>query len=42
MHRNRYILPIPGTCIWRQCGRCGRCGVLWHRVLGSGAYCPGH
>jgi len=30
MHRTRYILPIPRTCIWRRCGRCGRCGVSWH------------
>jgi len=25
MHRTRHILPIPRTCIWRQCG------VSWHR-----------
>jgi len=36
MHRTRYILPIPRSCIW---GRCGRCGVSWHRcVARSGSH----
>jgi len=30
MHRTRHILPIPRTCIWRQCGRCS---VSWHRYI---------
>jgi len=29
MHRIRHILPIPITCIWRQCG------VSWYRPWGS-------
>jgi len=31
MHRTRHILPIPMSCIWRQCGRCSRFGISWHR-----------
>jgi len=30
MHHTRHILPIPSTCIWRQCSRCG---VSWHRSV---------